>query len=536
MKKQFLRLIALVLAAVMLTGCSILEDYQRPKDAYLGRSSTTFADMEYERPDPEDVMQYQRQCIALAEEGKDLDALTEAIWGFYTEYDRFYTLYTLADIHYCIDMSDLYWSDEYDWCVEKINEVDAGFDQLMYALAASPLRQALESEDLFGAGYFDGYEGESIWDETLTAMMEEESALIGRYEELSMALPEDDDPGYEAAAMEIVDLYAELIALRQEQAAYLGYDNYVNCANDLYYGRDYTPAQEAAYVAQVKEKLVPLYRRVCQMSNEELGYYRATEEQVFWYLEMAGENMGGTVAEAFEIMEGYELYDISAGANKYPASFEVYIWDYDLPFVFLNPEGSNYDALSFAHEFGHFCNDYASYGTMLNVDCGEVLSQGMEYLTLCYTKGTEEMVPMKMADSLCTYVEQSAYAAFEQAAYSLTGADLTAENLVKLYEDVTLEFGFDAWGEYDGTELAELTHLFGYPCYVFSYVVSNDAAMQIYQLELEKQGAGLRVYERCLTSDAWDLTQFVEEAGLESPFAEGRLDDVAAIFEEVFPS
>ena len=534
MKKQFLRLIALVMAAVMLSGCTILEDYQRLKDAYLGRSSTTFSDMEYERPDPDDVMQYQRQCIALAEEGRDMDALTEAIWGFYTEYDRFYTMYTLADIHYCIDMSDLYWSDEYDWCMEKVNEVDAGYDQLMYALAASPLRKELESDDLFGAGYFDGYEGESIWDEALTDLMYEESALIGRYEVLSMDLPEEDDPGYEAAAMEIVELYAELIALRQEQAAYLGYDDYVNCAYDLYYGRDYTPEQELAYLEQVKEKLVPLYRRVCAMDNEDLGYYRATEGQVFGYLKQAAKNMGGVMAEAFDVMESRELYHIKPGENKYPASMETYIWDYEIPFVFVNPEGSNYDALSFAHEFGHFCNDYASYGTMLNVDCSEVLSQGMEYLSLCYTEGTEEMVPMKMADSLCTYVEQSGYAAFEQAAYGLTGEDLTAENLVKLYEDVTMEFGFDAWGAYDGMELAGLTHLFGYPCYVFSYVVSNDAAMQIYQLELEKPGAGLKVYERCLTSAAWDLTEFVREAGLESPFAEGRLDEVTAIFEETF--
>ena len=202
----------------------------------------------------------------------------------------------------------------------------------------------------------------------------------------------------------------------------------------------------------------------------------------------------------------------------------------------MNPTMTSYDHLTFAHEFGHFCNEYASYGTSLNVDCGEVLSQGMEYLSLCYTEGTEEMVAMKMADSICTYVEQSAYAAFEQAAYGLTGEDLTAENLVKLYEDVTLEFGFDTWGEYDGTELAELPHMFGYPCYVFSYVVSNDAAMQIYQLELEETGKGLKVYEDCLTSAAWDLTEFVKEAGLESPFAEGRLDEVTAVFKEVFPS
>ena len=187
MKKQVLRLVALVMAVVMLSGCSILERYLQLRGLYDG-GSTAFSDMEYERPDPEDFMNYQRQCIALAEAGEDLDALTDCFWDLYAEYDRFYTMYTLADIHYSIDMSDLYWSEEYDWCVEKVNEIDAGYDQLMYALAASKLRPELESEDLFGAGYFDSYEGQSIWDERLTEMMEAESALITRYEELSIAL------------------------------------------------------------------------------------------------------------------------------------------------------------------------------------------------------------------------------------------------------------------------------------------------------------------------------------------------------------
>ena len=102
-----------------------------------------------------------------------------------------------------------------------------------------------------------------------------------------------------------------------------------------------------------------------------------------------------------------------------------------------------------------------------------------------------------------------------------------------LYEEITLGYGFDVW-DYDGTELVELTHLYGYPCYMFSYIVSNDAAMQIYQLELEEEGKGLEIYEDCLTSEAWSLSEFVDEAGLESPFAEGRLEDVKAIFEETF--
>ena len=534
MKKQLLRLTALILAAVMLAGCSILEDYQRLKEAYFGRN-TSFAEMEYERPDPEDFMTYQRECIALAEAGTDLDSLTENIWGLYEEYDRFYTLYVLADIHYCMDMSDPYWNEEYDWCMEKSSEIDAAFDQLMYAFAASPLRKKLESDDLFGAGYFDGYEGESIWDEKLTEMMEEESALVGRYQELVMDLPESDDPCYEAAAMGLADLYAELIELRQHQAAYLGYDSYVEFACEFYYGRDYTPQQERDYLEQVRQALTPLYRRVCEMDSEELGYYGADLDVVFDAVADGAENMGGIVAEAFDVMADLDLYYMEHGENLYPSSFEYYIWDYDLPYVFVNPEGSNYDALSLAHEFGHFCNDYASYGTVLNTDCGEVLSQGMEYLLLCYSENGGEMTTMKMADSICTYVEQAAYAAFEHAAYDLRGEELTGENLVALYEEVTAGYGFDVW-EYDGTELVELNHLYGYPCYMFSYIVSNDAAMQIYQLELEKEGKGLAVYEDCLTSEAWSLSEFVDEAGLESPFAEGRLEDVKAIFEEVFGS
>ena len=89
------------------------------------------------------------------------------------------------------------------------------------------------------------------------------------------------------------------------------------------------------------------------------------------------ENMGGLVQEAFVLMEGSGLYNISYGQNKYDASFEVYLTLYSEPYVFLNPTQSDYDFLSFAHEFVHFCNDYASYGSGATVDVAEFFSQGM---------------------------------------------------------------------------------------------------------------------------------------------------------------
>ena len=116
--------------------------------------------------------------------------------------------------------------------------------------------------------------------------------------------------------------------------------------------------------------------------------------------------------------------------------------------------------------------------------------------------------------------------------YSLTGNALSAEGLYALYEQVALDFGFDSVG-YDRREFVDVTHFYTNPMYVFSYVVSNDAAMQLYQLEQEQRGAGLELYEQNLTTKESYFLAFLDSAGLESPFEAGRISSVKAVFESV---
>ena len=537
MKSLRIRLAALVTAlALLLSGCGGIGEYLRLMNAYLTGNIPVvrFEDMEYTRPDPGALLDYQAECVALAQAGEDFAALEENVWLLYEQYYDFYTQYSLADICYSRDMTDLYWEEEYAWCLAASTEVDAAMDGMFYALAASDFREQLEREDLFGEGFFDDYMGESVWDETFTAMMEEEAVLIGQYYELTADLmaEEPGTRGYDAAALALADLYAALIALRQEQALYSGYANYSNFAYEFYYGRDYTPEQEELYLSRIRDELVPLYRRVCTQGVDGIEYGEVTEEDTFAYVAEAAGNMGGTVADAFTLLEAAGLYDISYGENKYDASFEVFLLNYYEPFIFMNPTGSSYDKLTFAHEFGHFCNDYASYGSMLDIDAMEVFSQGMEYLSLRYASDTEGLAKLKMMDSLCVYVEQAAYAAFEQEAYMLYGDELTGENLMALYREVTDEFGFDIW-ESDGSDFVTVPHFFTNPKYVFSYVVSNDAAMQLYQMELGEEGAGLAVFEANLTAAEDGFLAFLTAAGLESPFDEGRLEMVRETFEEI---
>ena len=101
-----------------------------------------------------------------------------------------------------------------------------------------------------------------------------------------------------------------------------------------------------------------------------------------------------------------------------------------------------------------------------------------------------------------------------------------------LFEEIAHQYGFDIWGT-TGSELVTIPHFFTEPLYVFSYVVSNDAAMQLYQKELESPGAGLALYESSLTSTETDFLAFLASAGLHSPFTVGRLGEVKATFEAI---
>lgn len=521
--KHLRKLLALIaVAAVLLSGCM----WEPPVVKY--------GDMEYTRPDMSQFRTLLAECTALAEEGEDFKSFETVLWDFFACYNAFYTSYVLADTHYCADLTDIYWTEEYNYCLETASEVDAGVDQLNYTLAESVFREKLEEEEYFGAGYFDSYDGESLWDASFTALMEEEANLISGYYELSARMMDEAITAaeYEALVNQLCRLYAQLIAIRQEIAADAGYGSYAQFAYEFYYGRDYTPEQEAAYIDQIRQELVPLYRELCMYGVEGISVEACSETDALRYIRDCAEAMGGTVLEAFRLMEKAELYNIAPGAHKYDASFEVYIYDYYEPFVFMNPEGTDYDKLTLAHEFGHFCNDYASYGTGVGIDVAEIFSQGMAYLSLCYGADTSDLEILSMVDSLCVYVEQAAYASFEARAYELTGDELTAENLRALYAQVAEEFGFDIWGAVD-TDFAGVTHFYTNPMYVFSYVVSNDAALQLYQLEREKAGAGLAKLEENLDTEEACFLAFLESADLESPFASGRIREVRETLEDI---
>ena len=529
------RLIALCLSlCLILTGCSAL-DFGGYFDNLLTAITgvQNFSKMEYTRPDMAALEADVEALCAQAATETDLDALLEEIYAFYGLYDGFSTAYSLALIHYYQDLSNNYWEAEYNFCMEHAGESDAALDRLYRALAKSPLRKKLEGDDYFGAGYFDYYDGESMYDEQLLAMMEEEAEVLSRYYAVSAeaaGMEPYSEAYFSQFAPQLTDILMDLVRVRQGMAIYCGYISYPEFAYDFYYYRDFTPQQTTAYLADIRAQLMPLYTDLLQSDFWDTAAAPASQAQTFSYLATMSKNMGGQVEEAFKVLQKGNLYDISPGTNKYNVSFEVYLPSYYVPFVFVNPTGSQFDKLTFAHEFGHFCSDYVSYGSVAGIDVAEVFSQGMEYLSLCYADGGEELAKLKLADCLCLYVEQAALASFEQQLYGLYDTMLTAENIEALYTEICTAYGIAGEG-WDRRSYVTIGHYFTNPMYLISYVVSNDAALQLYQMELEQAGKGLACLESNLGTTQGQFLAFLDSAGLQSPFDTGRLTEVKELLQ-----
>ena len=250
--------------------------------------------------------------------------------------------------------------------------------------------------------------------------------------------------------------------------------------------------------------------------------------------------MGGYQQETMTYMLAYELVDVTKSAKKYPGSYEIYLEDYESPFVFVNSTGYEEDVLTIAHEFGHFTDDYVNYGIGKSTDINEVISQGMEYLTLFYLQDADvaaALTDYKLMDALRLYVEQGSFNAFEERAYALAEDEITVENLNRISLEVSEEFGLTGgWSDnYHAKSWVDITHFFEQPFYVISYCVSDSAAFQLYEMEAESKGLGVDTLndyiDIALEEDFLDLAK---DCGMTDPISAETIRGIADTIKDHF--
>ncbi len=530
-------------------------EFVREYDPYLEQIS--FDQLSYERPDAQFVIDGFTALQTQVEDGADADTLIAAHEEIYDDYLYFDTMSSYAYIRYCLDLNDSYYDTEYNWCEEQSPLIEQAREKCYIAMAKSPLRDELE-EKHFEEGFFEFYEKNQIYsNDRVVELMQEQSEVEAEYmalqsdmtitwkgeERLLDELYADESISYDEILQiyELqydkynplcTELYIKLVKIRKEIAAELGYDSYADFAYAYTYQRDYTPEQVEDYCDEIADEMVSLLIDALYASGSNTAL---TSEQTMQMLEKTAETFGGCVQMSHEFMQDYSLYDITESSSKMPGSYMTYLNSYEMPFVYISPTGSIDDFLTATHEFGHFVDAYVNCGGSASIDCAEIFSQGLEFLALSRAdldeREREALSVSKAADSAMVFLSQACYAEFEHRVFALSDAELNVERINELFLECNEKYGMAML--YMGMEdllskmWIDIQHFFVAPYYVISYCVSNDAALQIYQDELA-DGSGLDTYYNLLLIDRESsLLERLEAAGMTSPFASGRIEELA---------
>lgn len=532
-------------------------DYDRGVESIL--APVSFSKMKYERPDADALCKAIGDIQVMVEHGEDAETVLNAFEPVYEDYVWFSTMSQLAYIRYTLDLNDTFYTEENDWCEQQSPLVEQAFEKCYIAMANSDIRDELEKQ-YFEEDFFDFYDENQIYsNDRVVELMQQEADLQNRYMALQSdmtiswngeeclvddllgdeALEYDDMLAvyrayYEKYNPQAADIFIQLIRVRKNIAQELGYPSYAHFAYSYTYDRDYTPEQVEDYTASIARELSPLYYSAVYSS------YDAPMDtgNVLEKLRDVAYIFGGDIATAYDYMIAYDLYDLSESSSKMPGSYMTYLSSYEMPFLYVSPTGTIDDLLTASHEFGHFVDGYVNCNTTTSIDCAEIFSQGLEYLTLNRADLTEEqfsaLTVSKIADSLLTFLSQACYAEYEQRVYALDDKELTAENLNEIFNECSEEFGMGAYGLEDviGPGWIDIQHFFIAPYYVISYCISNDAALQIYQREAET-GNGLELYNKLLADSSYNtILALMEQANMESPFDKDRAWELADFFED----
>lgn len=557
MKKRIVSILSLLLALLLLAGCRAGEHavaFVTTDSGVMPRGEfTQFDEIEYIRPDMAEMDAVVVEIFNALENPLKYKELKPLVEEFFRLSNNFDTMYSLAYIRNCKDMSDEFYAEEYSWLMAEDSYVQQCVQAVTTACENSPQLRWLESfkfwesysqEDTQGLEDYERYSQLRQREAELVAQYRSQAAdpvieMDGekwRLEDYILARPYK--PGEAERAYNekynalVGEIYLELISLRREMAELLGYESYAAMEYTRSYSRDYSPEQAEEYLSYIKQHMAPLGREIA-----EAGLYYAIDNMqadardLKLLLETATAGFGGSLEEAYKFMIAHGLYDFEYSSKKAESSFQIYLTDYQAPYLFLHPYGNFTDIITVFHEFGHYADSYMRYNAPESIDLSECFSHAMQFLALpeigCVLNGEElrQISLRNMLNITDIFLQQSALAEFELRAHEME--EPTLEKLNELCLQLSHDYGYydDTLAEAYSYSWTNISHLFESPFYVISYPVSAAVALQLYELELEEKGAGVAKFMEMSQSRLPRLMETLEYAGLQSPISQQRIID-----------
>ncbi|MCC0653369.1 peptidase M3 [Clostridioides sp. ES-S-0001-03] len=559
--------ISLILIVIFIIFALYIKNYTNDSKKDSVRGTIPFEKMEYKRPDIKSVCEnintYNDKLLTCKNAKEQLNVFSNVD----KIYQDFYSTLTIAKLRNNIDSSDEFYSKEYKYLMSKSVDVDMAYKDFQDTFVNSKFSKELKKE--IGKDGFNYLKNiGKLNSEEVESLLKKEQDLVVKYEDLlskSTVSVDGMEIDFEEAMSkpnltyeEYVKIYSdylkkynpifgniflELVQTRTEIATKLGFKNYTDYAY-LNLNKDYSQEDARKFRSEVKEYIVPLYRKVTSQPSDSSIYIKAYKNRSFRKFDKVLEDISPKLKECFNYMKKYDLYDYSSGKNKSPGGYTTYITKYKAPFLFNTWDNSFLGVTSFAHEFGHFFNYYNSINSnntiQPSIDICEVHSTSLEILFYKYFdeffgKQSEAIKKEHLSIVLNTIIDACLYDEFQEIIYK--NPYMSLNDINKLFFDLEEEYGVSnkILKDKNAPFWILVSHNFQVPFYYLSYGLASDVSLQIWELSQGDYRKAVDVYMDFLNqnTDA-GFKDVVEKVNLQSPFESGNLEEISSALYDYF--
>ena len=551
-----------------------------------------FSEFVYEHLDYEQLKDSYSRLLQELKESHDKESFLKAFEQINTFRGHIASMQTLCSIRHTINTADEYYDKENQYWDQTMPLLAVYEMQMAQIVLSNPYRQQLDIPETF---YKKLEYSLKTFSEAIIEDLQEENRLVSEYGKLKSSakisfegevynlasiapLMEGQDRATRKAATQAYvsffeeneqrfdEIYDQLVKVRDRMAKKLGYDNFIPLGYMRMERLDYDQEMVSRYRRQVVEQIVPFSVQLRQRQAQRIGVDKLEcydvnfnfpsgnpkphgdlDELVAAALKMYT-HMSKETGDFFRQMVDNELFDLPTRPNKEMGGYCTGIYDYRVPFIFANANGTAQDVDTLTHEAGHAFQAYCTLKQATipdlcfpTMESAEIDSMSMEFFAHPYSQlffGDEaaKYHYFHIASSInflpygCL-VDHFQHEVYANPQMSPDERKQCWRKLEKMYKpDIT----YDEFPLLEkGTYFYRQGHIFQSPFYYIDYTLAQVCALQFYVRMLDEDPQYWEDYVHiCSLGGTKSFTQIVKEAHLKLPFEEGCLDEVVVRMKE----
>ena len=545
-------------------------------------------DLPYSRYEVERAKEAFDVAIKKIKEAKSAEEVLAARKVLLDEMEELGTQSSLSYMRWSCNTKDDFYKGEKEYYEQNMPLLSGVQIEYTEAMMNTPFKE--EVQKLLPAPVYKNYEVTlKSLDEKIVPEMQEESAVCNEYSQFMSDLTiefrgekmpltllrrhmEDADretrrEAYEAfgktleAHADFLDgVYDRLVKIRDRMAKKMGYSNYVELGYHRMGRICYDRTHIEKFRKNILEDIVPVVskmrtERAKQMGIDEMKLYDygvcfaegdpqpiLDAKQMFEAGRAMYHEMSESTGAFIDMMIENDAFDVLSREGKWGGGYCTEFPKYKQPFILANFNGTSGDVDVLTHEAGHAFASYLGFASDHDPEAGygmetaETHSMSMEcfcwrFMDKFFGERARDYKYKHLFDNLSFLTYGIIVDAFQHVVYE--NPDLTPAQRNEEWNKLEATFRpyMNAKGMTyfeKGTRWQYQMHIFESPFYYIDYCLAQSNALQFLFKSLEDYDSALNAYFKFTSYGGTKFfTEMLEEAGINSPFKEGALKEVA---------